>query len=97
MTELENILPPDIKENIRLAVQHLGIKRVIDSVGLKAVIEEMGLKAVIKEMGLKEILKSIDSEILESVDNLDQIEAILIQLRKEKKLTKSKSRIPNKK
>ncbi|MHA1271125.1 MAG: hypothetical protein ACTSPY_15130 [Candidatus Helarchaeota archaeon] len=45
----------EIQENIKYAVNELGIKNVIEAVGLKEVIEAVGLKEVIEAVGLDKV------------------------------------------
>jgi len=56
MAEIKELLSPRVKNNIRMAVEEIGIKEVVDAVGLKEVVDAVGLKEVVDAVGLKEVV-----------------------------------------
>ncbi len=48
-----------VLENIKKAIDELGIKSVIDEVGLEEVVEAVGVKDVVKAVGVKDVVKAV--------------------------------------
>ncbi|MHA1402543.1 MAG: hypothetical protein ACTSSI_02175 [Candidatus Helarchaeota archaeon] len=77
MTEIKSRLPESVRENIRLAIKHIGIKEVINKLGWDEIIKEVGLKELIKEIGLKELIKEVDlKELIKEVDLKELIKEV---------------------
>jgi regulator of replication initiation timing len=55
MSEMQSFLPESVKENIRLAIEDVGLKEVIESIGVEKVIKAVGLEEVIKAVGIKKV------------------------------------------
>ncbi|MHA1793494.1 MAG: hypothetical protein ACTSVI_12660 [Promethearchaeota archaeon] len=72
MEGLNEILSPEIKENIRLAIESIGIAKAIDAVGLEKVIDAVGLEKVIDAVGLEKIIKLKGSKEIRKI--LEKIE-----------------------
>ncbi|MHA1698621.1 MAG: hypothetical protein ACTSWN_07280, partial [Promethearchaeota archaeon] len=69
MTEIENLIDPHVKENIKNAINDLGIKLVIDAIGLEAIKDAVDLKDLVSIVDLEELLKVVDlKELLKVVD-----------------------------
>jgi hypothetical protein len=61
MTEIERLIPDDILENFKLAVEDFGIDKFIESLGIDKLIEAVGgIKELIKMIGIKKIIENID-------------------------------------
>jgi hypothetical protein len=56
MTELNNLIPAKVRKNLKLA---------IDDIGLEKVIEVEGIDKVIKTIGIEKVLDTLDPEVLE--------------------------------
>ncbi len=57
-----------VLENIKKAIDELGIKSVIDEVGLREVVEAVGVKDVVKELGVREVVKELGTgEVLQTL------------------------------
>ncbi len=69
MSELNELIPDWMKENIKLMVKDLGVRAVIDEIGAKAVIDEIGIDEVIKSVGIDELLNRVDARTLEQALN----------------------------
>jgi hypothetical protein len=87
MTEASEFFALDIKDNIRAAIQDIGLEKVIEAVGLEKVIKAVGLEKVIKAVGLEKVVDAVGlDKLLETVD----IEKIEKYLQKKKKKQPSK-------
>ncbi|MHA1697280.1 MAG: hypothetical protein ACTSWN_00405 [Promethearchaeota archaeon] len=72
MAEINELLPPRVKNNIRMAVKEIGVKEVVDAVGVKEVvdayggwgkmIDAFGLKNFIDEVGIERVIDKVDIE-----------------------------------
>ena len=83
LTEVSEFFALDVKENIRAAVNDIGLEKVLEAVGIEKTIEALGIDKVIASvgidkviasMGIDKVLKSIGKkysrqEILKKLDN----------------------------
>ncbi|MHA1733989.1 MAG: hypothetical protein ACTSU5_18770, partial [Promethearchaeota archaeon] len=66
MTEIEDVLPADLRENIRIGVEKLGLERVLDAVGLERVLDAVGLERVLDAVGLERVVEVVGLKRLKS-------------------------------
>jgi hypothetical protein len=59
MTELLATAPEDIKQNVRMAVEKLGIEYVTEAVGIKKVVDAIGVKKVVDALGVKKVVDAL--------------------------------------
>jgi hypothetical protein len=64
MTEVSEFFALDIQENIRSAIQDIGLEKVIAAVGLEKVIAAVGLEKVIAAVGIEKAIETM------GIDNL---------------------------
>ncbi|MHA1847005.1 MAG: hypothetical protein ACTSYS_03550, partial [Promethearchaeota archaeon] len=64
MEGIEDFFTPQIRKNIRLAIESIGINNVLDSLGMDNVIEAMGLEKVVDAIGLEKVVDAIGLEKL---------------------------------
>jgi hypothetical protein len=89
VTQMEGVaelLPDDIKTNIRMAIEHIGIQKMIDAVGIKEVVDQIGIKEVVDQIGIKEVvdqigIKEVLKELLKS-HSKSEIEELLNKMEK---------------
>ncbi|MHA1266899.1 MAG: hypothetical protein ACTSRS_16800 [Candidatus Helarchaeota archaeon] len=55
MTELQTRLPASLRENIKLAIQDIGLKEVIHLIGIEEVVRVVDLKELVRVVDLKEL------------------------------------------
>ncbi|MHA1370598.1 MAG: hypothetical protein ACTSRA_12905, partial [Promethearchaeota archaeon] len=81
MTEIESLIDPHVKENIKNAINDLGIKLVIDAIGLEAIKDAIDLKDLVSIVDLEELLKVVDLKELLKAVGVDKIESIIRELK----------------
>ncbi|MHA1230721.1 MAG: hypothetical protein ACTSRP_10435 [Candidatus Helarchaeota archaeon] len=79
----------EFTNNIRYAVEKLGIEKVIEAVGLEKVIEAVGLGKVIKAVGLEKVIEEVGLERLVETIGINRLEKIIKEI-KEKNSKNSK-------
>ena len=84
LQELKRNLNFDVQQNIKAAVEDLGVERVVDAVGLERVIGAVGLERVIGAVGLEKIIEAVDPTQLDKIIEF-------AQKRKEKRAKKPSS------
>jgi hypothetical protein len=67
MTEIEHLFPPKIKNNIKLAIEEIGIDNVIEAVGLEKVINTVGVEKVINAVGVEKVINAVGVEKVEKI------------------------------
>ena len=59
MTEMDGLLPEDISQNVKHAIEDIGIGKVIGMVGIDKVISSVGIDKVISSMGIDKAKEAI--------------------------------------
>jgi hypothetical protein len=83
MSELEDAVHEELKENVALAMEHLGIGSVVEKIGLQKVIDAIGFQKVVDAIGLQKVVdaiglqKVVDAIGLKNVINTIGLEYIL--------------------
>jgi hypothetical protein len=75
MTEMNEILPADIRSSMKAAIMDMGLDQVIKDIGLDAVIKTVGIDEVIKTVGIDELLSHIDAKALDQAIKRRKIKA----------------------
>ncbi len=51
-----------VNDNIRMAVEEIGIERVVNAIGIKKIVEAVGVKKIVEAIGLKKIIEVVGVE-----------------------------------
>ncbi|MHA1892467.1 MAG: hypothetical protein ACTSYS_15850, partial [Promethearchaeota archaeon] len=84
MEGIEDFFTPQIRKNIRLAIESIGINNVLDSLGMDNVIEAMGLEKVVDAISLEKVVDAIGLEKVVDAISLEK----LVSIAGEKKILK---------
>ncbi|MHA1311100.1 MAG: hypothetical protein ACTSQO_09230 [Candidatus Helarchaeota archaeon] len=83
----------EIQDNIKFAVEELGVKNVVEAVGLEKVVEAVGLEKVVEAIGLEKVIEAIGLEkVVEAIGLEKVVEAIGLE-KIEKIINKIKSKM----
>ncbi len=59
MTEMNEILPADIRRNVKHAIEDLGLDSIIEEIGIDKVIDSVGIDKVIDSVGIDKLKDAI--------------------------------------
>ncbi|MHA1338411.1 MAG: hypothetical protein ACTSRZ_01640 [Promethearchaeota archaeon] len=59
---IKEIIPNEIKNNIKDAVEQIGVEKVIDAVGVEKVIDAVGVEKVIDAVGVEKVIDAVGVE-----------------------------------
>jgi hypothetical protein len=65
MTEMNEILPPDIRRNMKHAIEDLGLEEMINEIGIDKVITAVGIDKMITAVGIDKMITAVGIEKLE--------------------------------
>ncbi|MHA1715418.1 MAG: hypothetical protein ACTSXP_07220 [Promethearchaeota archaeon] len=62
IVEVNESLPPRVKNNIRMAVEETGIIKVVEAVGIKSIVEAIGVERIVETVGVEKMRDKIGLE-----------------------------------
>nr|MDO8116545.1 hypothetical protein [Candidatus Sigynarchaeota archaeon] len=68
MTEMNEILPAEIRRNVKHAIEDLGLDSIIEEIGIDKVIDSVGIDKVIDSVGIDKVIDSVGiDKVIDSV------------------------------
>jgi hypothetical protein len=83
MTEMNEILPADVRRSMKHAIEDVGLENMINEIGLDKVIDAVGLDKVIDAVGLENVI---------DVVGVGKLKEAIARRESEKKKTKKTGR-----
>ncbi len=81
LTQGEVLQLVTVNDNIRYAIESIGIKKVIDAVGIKKVLDEIGLIEVIKEINVHDFIISLRNNYYSGQITKNEFEEIKLKFK----------------
>ncbi len=78
-----------VNDNIRMAVEEIGIERVVNAIGIKKIVEAIGLKKIIEVVGVEKVIIVVCQKLIDQLkksnkpyeSEIKQLNDIILELK----------------
>ncbi|MFX0098955.1 MAG: hypothetical protein ACFFCS_05195 [Candidatus Hodarchaeota archaeon] len=60
MTEIQDLLPEEVKKNIKMFVEDAGMEKFIEAIGVEEIMETIGIENLAEKIGLEKLKKIVE-------------------------------------